>query len=236
MHLNMWEMSKRSEQKNTYPFYWLDEVTEITLNPDKNTVKSFNQEHLPAIRERLSDEFSRIGACLKSQAFCLYSSDQLKVVAGHYDQSIKLLQRQAMNNLSKYPKSGLLRQTGEQLLNGLNELAQSVYTRYAPYLPEPPAEDNEAPENTAGLLTKVLCALSTDQLGILLRAAFDVKLIIGNSFRKVCQAIAPCLSTIWKKSVSWDSIRSNAGRPEQRDKEIAIRTLEQMIEKIKGYH
>ncbi|RVT97333.1 hypothetical protein EOD41_18715 [Mucilaginibacter limnophilus] len=133
-----------------------------------------------------------------------------------------------------YRRAVPLRQLGLLIQQALNELAHSVYNRYQTFLQEskpPLIETNNPPPN---FLDKVLCALSADQLGIVLKSAFDVKLILGNSFRKVCKAIAPFLSTPWKTDISWDTIRSIAGRAEPRDKEIAIEFLEKMILKIKG--
>ena len=226
-------MSKRLNDESTYPFYWLDELAEITLNPDKNNVAGLTATELNTISERLPGEFSRICCLLKHQAFCLYCSDQLKVVAGHYDQSIRLLQKQAAANLTQYPRKGLLRQTGELLATGLADLANSLYNRYPSFV-QPPAE--AATETIpSGLLNKILCALSADQLGILLRAATDAGVLVGRSFRKICTAVAPFLSTPWKSDIKPDTLRSHATRPEIRDKEVAIAFLEKMIDKIRGY-
>lgn len=52
-------MLKKKEHENTYPFYWLDELAEITLNPDKNDVLQLKAPELTAIRERLPAEFAK---------------------------------------------------------------------------------------------------------------------------------------------------------------------------------
>ncbi|MES2378416.1 MAG: hypothetical protein V4553_17620 [Bacteroidota bacterium] len=225
-------MSERSTNENNYPFYWLDEVIEVTLNPDKNQPDTISLEELCAIRERLPEEINRINSCLKNQAFWLYCSDQIKVAAGHYDLAVRVLQKQAIVNLSSYPESGPLRQLGELVLEGLTELSQYLYKRYFAYLPPPAENDDVLMPDPVG---KVLCALSADQLGILLRAATDVGILISDSFRKVCKAVAPFLSTPWKTDIKADTLRSHGSRPETRDREIAIGFLEKMIEKIKGY-
>ncbi|HTD99052.1 MAG TPA: hypothetical protein VK668_07175 [Mucilaginibacter sp.] len=227
-------MSERKDEKQDYPFYWLDEIVETTLNPAKQNLKLLPEESLKAISERLPGEFTEITCRLKTQAFCLYCSDHIKVVAGHYDQAVRLLQKQAAANLSQYSRKGLLRQTGGQILDGLNDLATCLYSRYPAYLP-PPAETPESEGFATGLLTKILCALSADQLGILLRAATDAGILVGRSFRKVCKAVAPYLSTPWKTDIQPDTLRSHGTRPEARDKEVAIAFLEKMIEKIKNY-
>lgn len=228
-------MSKRSTNENNYPFYWLDELVEVSLNPEKHDPANIKPAELQQIRQRLPYEFSRITTDLKNQAFSLYCADHVKVVAGHYDQALRILQKQAAANLRRYPKSGLLRQTGERIIEGLNELSQCLYNRYPSYLPEPAPPSEEEPGWSPVLLRKVLCALSADQAGIILRAATDAGILIGRSFRKVCKAIAPYLSTPWKEDILAETMRSHATRPEARDKEVAIAFLEKMIDKIRGY-
>lgn len=205
----------------------------MTLNPAKTNLKTLSPELLESIKTRLRFQIDLVSACMKTQAFCLYCNDRLRVMAGHYDQAVRLLQQQAAPYLSAYPKTGSLRILGTLIRQSLDELAQSVHARYQIYLPETvePASDSEPAEQT--FFDKVLCALSADQLGIVLKSTFDVKLILGKSFRKVCKALAPFLSTPWKTDISWDTIRSIAGQAEPRDKEIAIEFLEKMILKIR---
>lgn len=223
-------MPKRLILAKQYPFAWLDELAEITLNPEKNDVEALAPPELAAIRERLSGEFSRISATLKNQAFSLYSVDHIKVVAGQYDQAIRLLRKQIQINLAQYPVMGPLRETSQQLLDQLNELSQSVHQRYQTYLSEPPPNH---PESQA--LYKVLCRLSVDQIAIILRAADDIKLVVTRSFSQVLKSIVPYLSTERFKNFSWKSARSSTYKMEESDKQIAIRTLEALISKIQEY-
>ena len=223
-------MSKRLIEENTYPFYWLDELAETTLNPEKNDVAALKPPELSAIRERLPGEFSRITSALKNQAFCLYSYDALKVVARHYDQAIRLLHNQAQINLARYPRKGPLRETGQLLLDNLHELSLRVNQRYNDYLSDKP--DGKPKGN--GLL-KILCRLSVDQIGLILRAADDVKLIVSRSLSMVYKTIVPYLSTDKKEHISWDSMRSSTYHPDEPDKEAAIAALESMIRKIREY-
>lgn len=82
---------------------------------------------------------------------------------------------------------------------------------------------------------KLLCSLSEDQLGILLKAADDLKIIISRSLSNVFNQIVPYLSTPYKEDLSPDSMRSHTYSIEERDKQIVIETLLKMIEKIKEY-
>ncbi|MES2107938.1 MAG: hypothetical protein V4577_04290 [Bacteroidota bacterium] len=223
-------MSKRSNDENNYPFYWLDELAEVRLNPEKTSPETLKPAELQQIRERLPEEFNRITANLKNQAFSLYCTDHVKVVAGHYDQAIRLLQQQAQINLAQYPASGTLRETGQLLLEGLNELYQSIHQRYNDYLADPPASDPET-----FILFKVLCRLSVDQIAIILKAADDIKLLVARSFSQVLKTIIPYLSTERFPDFSWKSARSSTYKMEGGDKEIVIQTLELLIRKIKEY-
>jgi hypothetical protein len=221
-------MSNGINIENTYPFYWLDEVVEVTLNPAKTSLKSLNTEILKRICERLPDEIGTITARLKNQSFCLYSSDHIRVVAGQYDQAVHLLELQAENNLKQYPKAGLLRQTGQLILDELRELARGLRKRYQSYLPDRKPKPETDSDASTGFL-------SADQLGILLRAAADTGILVGRSFRKVCKAFAPYLATPWRQDIQPETMRSHAGRPETTDKEIAIALLEKMISRIRAY-
>jgi hypothetical protein len=223
-------MSKRLNDENNYPFYWLDELAEIRLNPEKTDTGQLGAEELQNIRTRLPDEFSRISVRLKNQAFSLYCSDQIKVVAGHYDQAIRLLQKQTQLNLDRYPKTGPLWETGALLLAGLHELSRNVHQRYEVYLPDRTYEENKS----RGML-KLRCRLSTDQIGLILKAADDVKLIVSRSLSLIYKAIVPYLSTDKKEHLSWDAMRSSTYHPDEPDKEAAISALQQMIDKIRGY-
>jgi hypothetical protein len=223
-------MSKRLTNENNYPFYWLDELAEVVLNPDKTPIENIRPEDLQAIRERLPEEFSRISSCLKSQAFCLYCNDQLKVVAGHYDQAIRVLQQQVQINMTQYPESSPLRDTAQMLLDGLNDLYESIHQRYRTYLSKNPADK---PEDQA--LFKVLCRLSVDQIAIILKAADDIQLLVSRSFSLVLRRVIPFLSTERLKNFSWKSARSSTYKMEDSDKEVAIHTLEALIDKIREY-
>lgn len=100
---------------------------------------------------------------------------------------------------------------------------------------------NDKTENTkekpphANEKAKVLCILSTDQTGLILRATDELKILIARSMNEVFKTIVPHLSTPYKENLSYDSMRSKSYAAEERDKKIAIETLEKIIEKIKGY-
>ena len=85
------------------------------------------------------------------------------------------------------------------------------------------------------VLPKTLIDLSVDQLGLITRAADDARLILGKSFSKICNDLAPHIATPETNRISSHSLRSNAYLAENSDKSNVIRTLEKMINFIKGY-
>jgi hypothetical protein len=82
---------------------------------------------------------------------------------------------------------------------------------------------------------KVTCALSTDQTGLIIRAADELRILIAKSMSEVFKTIVPNLSTPYKKDLSYDGMRSKSYVAEERDKQIAIKTLQQIIKKIEEY-
>jgi len=83
--------------------------------------------------------------------------------------------------------------------------------------------------------TKLECDLSADQIGIILRAADEVRVVKSRSMSLVFQKIVPHLSTAFKRDLSYQSVRSKSYNAEDNDKNIAILTLEKMIKKIRSY-
>jgi hypothetical protein len=223
-------MRENKDEQTNYPFLWLDEIVEVTLNPAKSNLKNCSQELLQSVRERLPGEIAEINTRLKTQAFSLYTGEHVKVVAGHYDQAIRLLRQQARVNLAQYPETGALRDTGQTLLDYLDALYLSIRQRYPDYVAQasPDKPDDEA-------LFKVLCRLSVDQVAIILKAADDIKLLVARSFSLVLRRIVPFLSTERLANFSWKSARSSTYKMEASDKEVAIRTLEALITKIREY-
>ena len=85
------------------------------------------------------------------------------------------------------------------------------------------------------LENKIECILSTDQMGLILRATDESRILKAKSMSQIFKTIVPHLSTPFKKNLSYQSVRSKSYNAEERDKEIAIQTLEKIIKKIKSY-
>jgi len=82
---------------------------------------------------------------------------------------------------------------------------------------------------------KLECDLSADQIGIILRAADEARVVKSRSMSLVFKKIVPHLSTAFKRDLSYQSVRSKSYNAEDNDKTIAILTLEKMIKKIRSY-
>jgi hypothetical protein len=82
---------------------------------------------------------------------------------------------------------------------------------------------------------KVMCTLSTDQTGLIIRAADELRILLAKSMSEVFKTIVPHLSTPYKKDLSYDGMRSKSYVAEERDKQIAIQTLQRIIKKIEEY-
>jgi len=82
---------------------------------------------------------------------------------------------------------------------------------------------------------KVLCMLSTDQMGLILRAADESRILVAKSMNQVFRSIVPHLSTPYKEDLSYDGMRSKSYVAEDKDKQKAVEALERIIAKIRDY-
>lgn len=82
---------------------------------------------------------------------------------------------------------------------------------------------------------KVIMAASVDQLSLILRAAYDSRLLSAKSLSAVFKAITPYLSTPATEHINWDNARTKSYVAEEVDKSVAIASLEKLISYIKQY-
>lgn len=227
-------MRKRSAFAEHYPFAWLDDVTELTLNPIKGGADQLDADELNRLQNQFEMEVHRVISNLRAHTFWLFSTKKKKAVLQQYTEAIQLLKRQASFNQDHYPDNSILKTAGNAIISYLNELSHTIEKRYKAYFPEMMAPPKQQVTPTLAMF-KVICKLSVDQLGIILKAADDTKLIVARSLSTVFKSIVPFLSTVHKRELSWDSMRSNSYHPEESDKETAIAALEKLIQKIREY-
>ncbi|WP_163397377.1 hypothetical protein [Flavobacterium fluviatile] len=82
---------------------------------------------------------------------------------------------------------------------------------------------------------KIQCTLSSDQMGLILRATDETRILKARSMSLIFKTIVPYLSTPFKRNLSYQSVRSKSYNPEEKDKEFVIKTLEKIIKHIKEY-
>ncbi|MDP5200202.1 hypothetical protein [Flavobacterium sp. DG2-3] len=82
---------------------------------------------------------------------------------------------------------------------------------------------------------KIQCTLSSDQMGLILRATDETRILKAKSMSLIFKTIVPYLSTPFKRNLSYQSVRSKSYNPEEKDKEFVIKTLEKIIKHIREY-
>jgi hypothetical protein len=222
------------DKKQGYPYAWLDEVIEVTLNPKKANVSELGIQQLLSIESKFDQDLQNVLKNLKSVTFYLFSSKKIKAIVTHFYDSMRLLEHQAMENLAGYVDNQPLAATGENLVLSLQNAAAVLKKRYGKYVIDKFTEDLVIPRQPIAI-SKILCKLSVDQIGIILKAADDAKLIIASSISVIFRSIVPFLSTENMKNISWNSMRKSTYHIEQIDKDVAIATLEKLILIIKNY-
>ncbi|MFD2146273.1 hypothetical protein [Mucilaginibacter antarcticus] len=220
--------------KQGYPYAWLDEVVEVTLNPQKTNISELDLQQLLLIESKFDQELQTVLKELKSNTFYLFSSKKIKAIVTHYYDSLRLLEQQAMENLAGYTDNHPIAATGESLVLSLQNTGEVLKKRYGKYVADQVAEDANIRKQPIAI-SKIRCTLSVDQIGIILKAADDAKLIIASSISVIFRMIVPFLSTGNTKNISWNSMRKSTYHIEQMDKEIAIQALEKLITVIRGY-
>ena len=217
-----------------YPFAWLDEVVEITLNPEKTKVIDLQFQQLERIETKFEKELQGVLKDLKTNTFCLFSSKKIKAVVTQYYESLILLERQAMQNLAAYPDDHPLAATGENIIFYIQNMGVAFKKRYGKYITSTVSESGITTSQST-VISKILCKLSADQIGVILKAADDTKLILASSLSVIFRSIVPFLSTDKIKNLSWDSMRKRTYHIEQIDKDVAIAALEKLILQIREY-
>ncbi len=197
-------------QADTYIFTALDELL-IFLN--------FNSKpYMRHVTNRLAE---RINANEKA-------SDKLERFLFYYKQ---------FNQMHHKPQVILNPQYGDLKTELGNWFTQEIFylEKQIHYSIIPLKASSEKPGTENKEKQKVLSILSVDQMALVLRAADELRIIMARSLNNVFKSIVPHLSTPYQENISYDSMRSKSYSAEQRDKEIVIQTLQQMINKIKEY-
>lgn len=207
--------------KTIYPLEWLDE----TVNLLSDTVKD-RDEYQDSILSLLDGETEKLKKLLNGLAFSTLKKRKIKRLLRHYHATLSLFHRQLL----------LFRDTQERHAVAVHEHISSLIAfmevRFPGYLKKPKGTADKSKGHNP---FKLHCILSVDQLAIILKSADDLRIIISRSLSNIFNQLAPYLSTPYKENLSPESMRSHTYSIEERDKQIAIETLQKMIEKIQEY-
>ncbi|PWS32200.1 hypothetical protein [Pedobacter paludis] len=95
-------------------------------------------------------------------------------------------------------------------------------------------KEYEAKQEEKKVAFKIKSTLSGDQLGMILRGAKEAGILEG-SLNAVFKEIVPLLSSAEREELSWKSMRGNSYNAEERDKEIVVQTLEDLISNVGSF-
>jgi len=222
-----------------YPFERLDEIIGTALVPGSSTSKQISLKDLPGLQQQIRSETGKIWKNLSAQTFLLLSHKKIAAMLRQYQESLDELKWQAIVNMAAYPEDNPLNSFFNQVLAELEQLDQQFRRRYRHYFNDETDTHKSAGSGPAAgdhqPLFKITCRLSVDQVAILLKAADETRLLSARSFSLVLRSITPFLSTERMPNFSWKSARNSTLKIEERDKAIAIGTLEELIRKIKTY-
>jgi len=196
-----------------YPLEWFDQVLLDTLHPEKLNQAALNSEHVDSFMNRFDREVKSLRLRIKTHIIQLSSPKKVKTVVLQYHTAIRLLKQQASDNYQRYSlKNKTLKKIGQTLVYMMEELVVFLELHYAPFL-SPQALNAPMVKNTPVPAKvpqfNILCNLSADQIGLVLKAADDLKIIMARSLSLVFKTIIPFLSTKNAKRLSWASVRSH---------------------------
>lgn len=222
---------KKDTGVGDYPFEWLDQMISVKLNSERISLETISEAELSKAEEQLSFKTWELLNYLKVKTFGR-SEKKVRAFVMQYHETILSLIAQAKRNLINQNQAQVV-VLSEKMITALQELQRDVEERYEKYLHKPRPE-HAAENETMGF--KVLCQLSVDQLGILLKAADDIKLILSRSLSLIFRSLVPFLSTQRIKNISWMSMRKSTYQFEKSDLDFVVDVLERLIKKVKGYY
>lgn len=215
-----------------YPFAFFDEILEARCNPGSIYYQAPSAADRPLLEAEATAESVRIYRVLREQTFSLQTASQICPVVEQYLQAIDELGAQAWQDHQASEESGENAALLLSIIRMLSELKTRILHRYEKVLPESRA----GKPGKAAVIAKLICKLSADQIGIILRAADDNKIVLSKSISLIYKTLIPYLATTQRSELSWQSVRSSSYHPGEGDKAAAIAALEAMVDTIRGYH
>jgi hypothetical protein len=221
------------EAVSFYPFSWFDDLLETQTNPQSIYFEIPAAGEISTWVAEANIEIAHIYRVLREQTFGLHAPSEIRPVIEQYLEAIDFHITQIQFNVTLLDLQPEISEFLLKLYQLLSNLTSRIIHRYNKYLPEHRREKQTVKKKS--LDAKLTCTLSADQIGVILKAADDTKIVLAPSLSKVYQIIIPFLSTTQRTELSWKSVRSNSYHPEQVDKDAAITSLEALIQTIRSY-
>jgi hypothetical protein len=221
---------KKEMKDNVYPFEWLDNLVMVKLNSERSKLEWLTDEELISCENQISFEIWGLLNHVKVKTFGK-SEKKISAFINHYLVTLDSILDQCKKNISDCDSSAAVK-LNKVISNSIKELKLEVTDRYKRYI---------HPQRHASLVKKaanfkVLCRLSVDQIGILIKAADDVKLILSRSMSLIFRSLVPFLSTEKIKNISWMSMRKSTYQFERADLDKVVEVLEGLLKRVKGYY
>ncbi|MBL4675676.1 MAG: hypothetical protein JKY70_05655 [Mucilaginibacter sp.] len=217
-------------ESTDYPFGRLDLIIANLANlPLNNRLTTKDSEKLDsAVKAELNQIYFR----LKSEIFRRHYLNDSKDIIRAYLTNINYLAVNAQKLMATDWENKQLGKIIRPLLEGLEALRDEISTRFVSV----EVNNGNSAKPTSRQVFKILCHLSVDQIGLLLKAADEIQLISARSFSQVLQTIVPYLSTEKMENFSWNSARSSTYKMENIDIGVVLKVLESLAAKIRSYN
>ena len=114
----------------------------------------------------------------------------------------------------------------EYLVREIEHLTKKIERTSSSLLPEGKKDPQQA---------KVVCNLSVDQLSLILRALYELKVITVKSLSELFKILVRYLATPNAENISWENMRRKSYAGENRDKQVSMDTVLKLAKKIQEY-
>ncbi|TWR26770.1 hypothetical protein FPZ42_06960 [Mucilaginibacter achroorhodeus] len=216
-------------ENESYPFARLDQVVDDLLNLSAD--EHPNLQEAENIRQYFLKEIRMVYQQLKADVFKRNYMDNSEAVISAYLKNLSYLISDLRAFVSAIDDDRSLNGLASDILNGLETLEAEISWRFASQL-----KGLKENANVDKASIKVLCNLSVDQIGLLLKAADEIRLCSAKSFSQLLRHIVPYLSTDRMETFSWKSARSSTYKVEAHDIEVTLEVLQKLMAKIKDYY
>jgi len=70
-------MYRKPSTEPDYPFSWIDEIIEVTLNPERTHVKEIQAQQIESLKSKFSKETAMVWTSLKARLFNAFSAETM---------------------------------------------------------------------------------------------------------------------------------------------------------------